>query len=145
MRNLVAGWLNQQAQGRYTIAQEPEYANAQRSDIWVQTPGVTSAVPIELKLVDKDWSGPDLCERLRNQLVGDYLREIQAGCGVMLLIWQGRDANRRWQIGERRVCFAELPQAIEAYWQSVAANYPGIEAVRIIGIDLTERARISAS
>lgn len=144
MRNLVAGWLNLQAQGRYTAAQEAEYANAQRSDIWIQASGITSAMPIELKLAD-NWSVPDLCERLRNQLVGDYLRETQASCGIMLLIWQGKNIDRRWQLGEHRVCFAELLQGLEAYWQSISASSPGIEAIQIIGIDLTERERISTS
>lgn len=89
MRTLVAGWLNQRCRHQYTTAQEPELANSQRMDIWLHNTSVLSPVPIELKLLDKGWTGPKLCERLRNQLAGDYLREKSAGCGVMLLIWQG--------------------------------------------------------
>lgn len=90
MRKIIAHWINEHAQGRYTCAQENPLANNQRPDIWLQHPKVVSPVPIELKLLDKGWSGPDLCERLRNQLAGDYLREVTAGCGVFLLVWQGK-------------------------------------------------------
>ena len=34
--------------------------------------GFDGRVPTELKLADK-WSGPDLFERLENELAGDYL------------------------------------------------------------------------
>jgi hypothetical protein len=73
MRTLIAGWLNQHCGDKYTTVQEPELANSQRIDISLQTADVQSPVPIELKLLDKAWTGPQLCERLRNQLAGDYL------------------------------------------------------------------------
>ena len=139
MRNLVAGWLNGQSSGRYTCAQENEFPNRQRPDIWMQSPQVDSAVPIELKVLDKNWTGPKLCERLRNQLVGDYLREETAGCGVMLLIWQGQSNRSRWQIGDRRAVLADLEEALESYWRSIANNFPGVVAIDAIIIDLTVR------
>ena len=89
IRGLVAGWLNQNRANPFTVAEEPELANRQRMDIRLQNQSVPSPVPIELKLLDKDWTGPRLCERLCNQLVGDYMREATGGCGVMLLVWQG--------------------------------------------------------
>ena len=139
IRNLVAGWLNGQSSGRYTCAQENEFSNRQRPDIWTQNPAVPSSVPIELKLLDKGWSGPDLCERLRNQLAGDYLREETAGCGVMLLIWQGHSTQSRWRIGDRRVVRTGLTEALKIYWDTVANNFPGVLAIDVILIDLTVR------
>ncbi|WP_409525078.1 NACHT domain-containing protein [Nitrincola sp. MINF-07-Sa-05] len=139
MRNLVAGWLNARSSGRYTCVQENELPNRQRPDIWTQNARVPSPVPIELKLLDKGWSGPKLCERLRNQLVGDYLREETAGCGVMLLIWQGQSTQSHWQIGDLRVGLAGLEDALRSYWDSVANNFPGVVAIEVIMIDLTVR------
>jgi len=139
MRNLVAGWLNGQSSGRYSCAQENELPNRQRPDIWTQHSRVPSPIPIELKLLDKGWSGPDLCERLRNQLAGDYLREETAGCGVMLLIWQGRSAQSHWQIGDGRVPLADLGEALKTYWNSVAGEFPGVASIDVIVIDLTVR------
>lgn len=139
MRNLVAGWLNSLSSGRFTCAQENEFPNRQRPDIWMQSPQVDSAVPIELKVLDKGWSGPKLCERLRNQLVGDYLREETAGCGVMLLIWQGQSTQSHWQIGDRPVVLSELREALKTYWSTIANSFPDVIAIDIILIDLTVR------
>ena len=112
--------------------------NAQRPDIWVQRPELTS-VPIELKLLDNGWTGPDLCERLRNQLAGDYLRDEGGGRGVMLLVWQGRVPERRWQIGGRLIELDGLEDALQEYWHSIARNRPAVEEVKIIVIDLARR------
>ena len=146
MRNLIAGWLNQQTSyGRYTIAQEAELANAQRPDIWVQSPIVASSVPIELKLLE-NWSGHELCERLRDQLAGDYLREVTAGCGVYLLVWRGvEDEQKTWRISESLVQLSELAEALKLYWHSIAANYPGVDDIEVIVIDLGARAQVSDS
>lgn len=145
VRNLVAGDLNRKSLKRYSCAQESELANSQRPDIWTQCPRVHSPVPIELKLLDQGWSGPALCERLRNQLAGDYLREDTAGYGVMLLIWQGRSTQLHWEIGDKRVGLAELKDALKGYWNTVASDYPGVAALEVILIDLTVRDEKSAT
>jgi hypothetical protein len=145
MRTLIAGWLNQRCRDQYTTAQEPELANSQRMDIWLHNTNVRSPVPIELKLLDKAWTGPKLCERLRNQLVGDYLREESAGCGVMLLVWQGRKPEKQWTINGRRVGLSELASALKQYWQSIADDFTGVEAIDVVVIDLTIRAQVSES
>ncbi|MDH5180179.1 MAG: hypothetical protein OEZ39_17140 [Gammaproteobacteria bacterium] len=145
MRNLIAGWLNQQRQNRYITAQEPELANSQRMDIWIQNTNSTSPVPIELKLLDKEWSGPHLCERLRNQLAGDYLREETAGCGVMLLVWRGVKHKKRWEINGRRVSLNELANELKNYWENIAGLFDNVEAIKVIVIDLSMRDKISDS
>ena len=119
----------------------PELANAQKPDIWIQHSQVSGPVPIELKLVDKEWSGPELCERLRNQLIGSYLRDTNAGCGIMLLIWQGKEAKKRWTIDGVRVDFAGLPEALEQHWQKHMNKFPTVDAIKVIGIDLTKRSK----
>lgn len=143
MRTLIAGWLNQQCREQYTTAQEPELANKQRIDIWMHNTNVQSPVPIELKLLDKAWTGPKLCERLRNQLVGDYLREESTGCGVMLLVWQGREPKKRWTVNGRQVGLSELASALKLYWQSIADKFPSVEVIDVVVIDLTIRAQVS--
>ena len=139
MRNLVAGWLNERSSGRYTCAQENEFPNRQQPDILMQSPLVDSPVPIELKLLDKDWSGRKLCERLCNQLAGDYLREESAGCGVFLLVWQGRSAKRSWKVNGRRVALQDLPLALHEHWESVSDTFAGVALIKVILIDLTVR------
>lgn len=145
MRTLIAGWLNQSCRDKYTTAQEPELANSQRMDIWLQNTNVKSPVPIELKLLDQGWSGPKLCERLRNQLAGDYLREEAAGCGVMLLVWQGKIGERRWMINRHGVALDELATALKGYWNEISADFSGVEAIEVMVIDLTAREHASDS
>jgi hypothetical protein len=142
MRNLITGRLNDLANGRYSCAQENEMPNAQRPDIWVQKPGLTS-VPIELKLLDNGWTGPGLCERLRNQLAGDYLRDEGGGRGVLLLVWQGRVDERRWQIDGRLVDLDNLENALQQYWHSIAHDWPEVEEIKIVVIDLVRRGETS--
>ena len=145
MRTLIAGWLNQNSHGQYTTAQESELANGQRMDIWLHNTNVQSPVPIELKLLDKSWSGPKLCERLRNQLAGDYLREEGAGCGVFLLVSQNIEPTKRWNINGVRANLSELAGALKNYWQGLSHNYSGVEDLEIIVIDLLERKQVSNS
>jgi hypothetical protein len=145
MRTLIAGWLNQHCRDQYTTAQEPELANSQRMDIWLQNAYVQSPVPIELKLLDKGWTGPELCERLRNQLAGDYLREESAGCGVMLLVWQGKIRKRQWTINQRRIRLVQLANALKGYWNEISARFPEVETIEVMVIDLTLREHASDS
>jgi hypothetical protein len=78
-----------------------------------------------------------------NQVVGDYLRERRATAGVMLLVWQGRDPNRRWQIGDELLAFPDLAAGLRRYWNSNATGYPEVESIEVIGVDLTLRAEQS--
>lgn len=145
MRTLVAGWLNQHCRDQFSTAQEPELANSQRMDIWLQSTKVRSPVPIELKLLDKGWTGPALCERLRNQLAGDYLREETAGCGVMLLVSLGKNPSKRWSIGEQKVKLSDLDIALKEYWREISPDFPGVDAIEVVVIDLTVREHASDS
>ncbi len=144
MGYLIASTLNRSSHGRYTIVQEPELANTQRPDITAQSLNVTSPVPIELKLLE-NWTGPSLCERLRNQLVGDYLREPSARFGVLILVWRGLKKPRGWKINGSVVKLSELASAIKLYWESIAVNYPDVDDIAVIVIDLTMRSQVSNS
>ena len=145
MRNLVADRLDQNADHSFTVSQEPEVANNQRMDIWLQNHNAEYPIPIELKLLDKNWSGPKLSERLHNQLAGDYLRDGTERCGVFLLIWQGIKSAKRWKIGGTLVGVSALQDALKKDWYSISNCYPKVAAIEVIVIDLTQRAIISDS
>ncbi|ADY81877.1 hypothetical protein BDGL_001291 [Acinetobacter pittii PHEA-2] len=137
MRNLIASELRKKAQNKYSVSQENELANSQRTDIRLENPRINSPVPIELKILDKNWTGPDLCERLRNQLVGDYLREATSGCGVFLLVAQ--NTNKKWFINGSRVALNELEENLQNYWYGIASQWPTIDSIKVIVIDLNKR------
>ena len=140
LRILVSGWLKDHWGNRFTVAQEPELANSQRMDIWLQNENVRSPVPIELKVLNSNWSGPKLCERLRNQLAGDYLRHEKEGRGVMLLAWLGSAGRRRWRINGALVEVSGLRKALTNYWAGISNDFPNVAAIEVIVIDMTIRA-----
>ena len=144
MCNLVAGWLEQNADNLFTVSQEAEIANKQRIDIWLQNPNAGHPIPIEMKLLDKGWTGPKLCERLRNQLVGDYLRDGTDRYGVMLLIWQGIKP-KRWKIDGKLVDISTLQDTLKEYWNKISGCYPEVSDIQVIIVDLTLRATKSKS
>lgn len=144
MRAILARELRVLCKKTYIISEEQPLANEQRPDIWLQHQKVSSPVPIELKILDKKWSGPRLCERLKNQLVGSYLRETTAGCGIFLLVWQGLDEKKRWQVDGNVVGLERLSAALKQYWLSISMQFPNVSEIEVVVIDLTKRAEVSA-
>ena len=84
MRIFIAHELDNKKNGRYSISQEEELADAKEPDLRFLGISFDGPVPIELKLAD-NWSGPKLFERLENQLCGDYLRDDSSNRGIFLL------------------------------------------------------------
>jgi hypothetical protein len=144
-RKIIAYHLRQKSLTKYTCNEEQPLANEQRPDIWLEQPGTCSPVPIEIKQLDKSWSGNKLCERLRNQLAGDYLREVTAGCGIFLLVWNGNSKRKCWKINGQTVDLPNLQNSLQEYWQSISPQYLGIESIEVIVVDLTKRSNVSTS
>jgi hypothetical protein len=57
----------------------------------------------------------------------------------MLLVWQGKNPEKRWEINGQRVGLSKLASALKLYWQSIAGKFPGIQAIDVIVIDLNMR------
>lgn len=139
IRNFIGGWCRNRAAGRYNIPQEEELADAKRPDLRFHGVGFDGPVPVELKLADK-WTGPKLVERLETQLCGDYLRDTRSNRGVFVLIRLGK--KERWKMPNRFRAegFETLIQDLRTHWTEVSDQFPGVEDIAIIGIDLTRRA-----
>ncbi|MEG0214104.1 MAG: hypothetical protein RR679_14045 [Glutamicibacter sp.] len=139
LRNWIAAWCYQHAHGRFVIPQEDELPDAKRPDLrWIGST-FSGAVPTELKIAD-NWTGPKLFERLEGQLAGDYLRDRTSNRGIYLLVWRGVK-KQHWELPDgRSVDFVTLVAALQLHGTSVAAHHPGVEEIRVIGIDLTKRA-----
>jgi hypothetical protein len=95
-------------------------------------------VPAELKLADK-WTGAHLFERLEIQLCGDYLRDIRSSRGIFLLVYLGRKSHWDLPNGRRGSTFETLIDELQRHWTLISNAYPGVEDIRVIGIDLTRR------
>jgi len=140
VRNAVAQWCDSRRSGRYSIHQEEERANSQRTDIRFQGINVSGPVPVELKLADR-WSGAELAERLENQLCNDYLRDEVSSRGVFLLIQQKRRAHWDMPDGTRATSLEQLVEALQRHWNSKKHEFLQVHEVQVIGIDLTAHAR----
>jgi hypothetical protein len=137
-RKFIGGWCRDHAAGRYVIPQEEELADAKRPDLRFFGVGFDAPVPAELKLADK-WTGPHLFERLEIQLCGDYLRDIRSSRGIFLLVYLGTKSYWDLPNGRRVSTFEMLIDELQRHWTLISNDYPDVEDIRIIGIDLTRR------
>lgn len=140
MRTFIGRELRKEARGRYSVPQEEEFADAKRSDLRFHGANVDAPVPLELKLAD-NWTGPEIFERLENQLCGDYLRDNRSRRGLFVLVNLGSKKN--WQLPDsaQKVDFDGLIAALENHWETRAPSYPGVDHVDIIGVDVPKRLR----
>ncbi|XWN33644.1 MAG: hypothetical protein ROR55_11560 [Devosia sp.] len=140
MRNFLGHELERMSSGRYQIPQEEELADEKRPDLRFHGAGTSGPIPAELKIADK-WSGPQLFERLENQLSGDYLRDRRCSRGIFLLVNRGK-GRKRWQLSNSTlVDFNGLVAALQEHWQILSGSHPDVDEVRVIGVDLSERRR----
>ena len=140
LRNYVGSWCRDRAAGRYAIPQEEELADAKRPDLRFLGMGFDAPVPLELKIADS-WSGPSLFERLENQLCGDYLRDQRSNRGLFVLLCRGTQSYWKLPDGTRAEDLPTLVDALQKHWAVISNRYPGIEDVRVVGVDLEERGR----
>ncbi|GAB4223499.1 MAG: hypothetical protein Tsb005_18770 [Gammaproteobacteria bacterium] len=138
IRNCIGGKLRDHANGRYSIPQEEELADARRPDLRMHGVGFDAPVPVELKLAD-NWSASQLFERLENQLCGDYLRDNRSNTGIFLLVYRGKKGS--WEIpgGNQQADFNQLIAALQNHWKAISPRFPQVEQISVIGIDLTKR------
>ena len=138
VRKFIGNTLRQQSRSRYHVVPEEELADGKRPDLRMNGTHFDEPVPIELKLANR-WTGNQLIERLENQLCGDYLRDRRSSRGIFLLVNQ--DTGRHWEIDGQRLGFDALIPALQRHWESIQDRYPDINAIDVIGIDLTARNR----
>jgi hypothetical protein len=138
LRNWFASRLRQASRGRYSVPPEEELADAKRPDLRIHAPAVDAPVAIELKIADK-WKCPQLAERLRNQLIGQYLRDTRSRFGIFLLVRHGtKQGCWRPETG-KPLSFSQLIEQLQAEAQAILKERYDLEDVRVVGIDLTRR------
>lgn len=137
-RKFIGGWCRDRAAGRYVIPQEEELADAKRPDLRFFGVGFDAPVPAELKLADK-WTGPHLFERLEIQLCGDYLRDFRSSRGIFVIVYLGKKSYWDLPNGRRADTFEMLVDELQRHWTLISNDYPGVEDIRVVGIDLTMR------
>jgi hypothetical protein len=144
LRRWLARKLNERANGRYTLPQEPEIDLQQRPDLRFLRPGLPP-VSVEVKLADLGWTITELIERLENQLVGQYLRDHQSRHGIYVIGAIGR--KRHWNNPEtsQRMDFAAVIVLLTQKAMELVRHNPKIGGLAVIGIDFSEPQRVDPS
>lgn len=138
IRNYIANYLRHTARGRYSIPQEEQIRKAKRPDLRFHGSCFDGPVPVELKIAD-NWTGSELFERLENQLCRDYLSDKNSRCGIFLVLYDQRDLKRNWKVplSKKAVPFGDLVRALQDHWAMISAKFPDIDAIKVIGLDLS--------
>ena len=135
VRTIFANRFRKSSRFLYTIGSEEELADATITDIRFNAPKVSAPVPVELKIADK-WSFPQLRERMENQLIGQYMRDSQYGC--FLLVYNGKKPRWRDSDTNKLVNFDELIVSLQRDANDLIRNQ-NVAALEVMGIDFTVR------
>ena len=139
LRRSLANRLRNMSQGKYTTGSEEELADITRTDIRLHSPNVDARIPIEVKIAGK-WQAPVLRERLKNQLVGQYMRE--ARYGIFLVVNRGAKGDlQTWNPSGKRVGFAELVHWLSRRAEALLTTRSNIDGLQVVGIDLAPTRR----
>ena len=137
VRTWFASHLRANSSGHYSVPPEEELADRTRPDLRIHNANVDAPVPIELKISD-NWTYSELSERLRNQLVGQYLRDDRSRFGVFLMTWHG---GKRWRYQNRGAVLTlnQLVVRLQQEAHEIAVENPNVDSLAVVGIDLTRR------
>jgi hypothetical protein len=131
---LFASELHHRSLRHFSVAREEEVAHRRKPDIRLHSPSCGDRpIGIELKIAER-WSYSELRSALKDQLVGQYLTDIDASCGILLLCSFG--AKKKWKVKPGRLLsFAELVEALNKEAIETAQRSPNIEELSVVGID----------
>jgi hypothetical protein len=138
LRRNIASWLNDHSRGMYRVNQEAVKVNENRTDIRLNATAVDLKSAIELKLDDSKgrWSGANLEEALRDQLVGKYLSHERCRSGCLLIVQREK---RHWQHPEtgKKMNLAQLVSWLQEIAAEIVSERPEI-MVCVFGLDISE-------
>lgn len=134
----LAGRLERESRGRYSVVREEEVDRREETDIRLHSP-TAGLVTVEVKPVERGtgrYPFNQLVSALEDQLVGQYLRAAGSRHGILVVAmleqrqWNPRD-------GAGRIDFLELIERLNTRAQAIAETDDRVEALRVIGIDFT--------
>lgn len=130
--------LREQSRGRHSVPQEEELADGKKPDLRVHLPVINGTIPIEVKIAE-NWTYSKLCERLENQLIGQYMRDANSRFGIFLLIRKGGGKSKWKPADSGALDFDRLIPALQNYAIELVKANPDIEEIKVIGVDLQAR------
>ena len=90
---------------------------------------------IEIKIAES-WSLNQLIEALQDQLVGQYLSQVNSRYGVLLLCSMGTPRVEGWKNDDHQLGnFADLVEYLDTLAKDIAKQRADIAALSVLGID----------
>ncbi|MDP8222948.1 MAG: hypothetical protein P9L99_06275 [Candidatus Lernaella stagnicola] len=133
----LANALETNSHGHFSVVREEEVDQRKKPDIRLHSTSFMSPIGIEMKIAD-NWTGPKLAERLRNQLVGQYLSTHDAFYALFVVAFFGR-GKERWQIKRgHNLDFSELVDELRAIASDIAKGNPEVYGLEVIGINFRD-------
>jgi hypothetical protein len=132
-QKLLASELNHHARARYCVAVESHTAEAKRRDILCSKDEWRAS--IELKMSER-WTLADYLVALESQLVGQYMRNLKATTGFLVLVLQTK--GREWTdpATKKKLNFQQILAILTDKAQQLEAK-DRTRYLRVIGIDAT--------
>lgn len=94
MRQQIALQLRSASNHVYTVDQEAVTADEKETDIRLRAASSGQEATIELKVGERGWSGRDLRDTIKDQLVTKYMAAESCRCGCLLVTVA---SDRRWE------------------------------------------------
>ena len=134
----LASRLDAARGSRFEVVIEDQTARHHRLDIRLLSGAGSIQGAIEIKLYHR-WTPAELEERLRNQLLGQYLDETQCPIGLFVVV-RTLPAARNFPGTRRRASFDAIMDRLQGVADDIVAAHDYVIRLRVIGIDLQEPA-----
>ncbi len=141
----ASGWNRRFMEGHfgkdnacYTVDQEAVTADEKETDIRLRSTIPSQQATIELKVGERDWSASVLRDKLRTQLVDQYMAAEDCRAGCMLITVA---TNRHWQHPEtnKQMTFDELITFLCEEAEKIVQEFGGSIRLMVKGLDLRPR------
>lgn len=136
MQQNLAERLDMRANGAYRVTREEEVADRKETDIRLLAVKGNQKAVVEVKIAAK-WSGPDLEKALRDQLVGQYLRDANCKAGCLLLTYHGEEKHWEQPDTKERLDFSEMVAFLKDKARTLEEEHPHDIRLAVFGLDLT--------
>ena len=138
MQVILARRFREVANGAYSVTREEEVAAAKHPDIRLWTIDRGQIAAVEVKIADNDWTVKDLENALRDQLVGQYLRDPSCKAGCLLLTYHGRKQYWVHPVTGKHLGFSELVAHLDEKARDIEYEKSYHVRVAVFGLDLTD-------
>ncbi len=138
MRRAISHELRNMSNACYTVDQEAVTADEKETDIRLRSTISSQQATIELKVGERGWSASVLRDKLRTQLVDQYMAAEDCRAGCMLITVA---TDRHWQHPEtnERMGFDELITLLCEEAEKIVQEFGGSIRLMVKGLDLRPR------